>query len=292
MSKLKVALIIKGTEHTRRRDDRNVGLWSYPVDEFEWTHKKPGSTKQRASSYRDFDIIFHEDGGNWIRWLDKKGPPIIYYSIDSTLSYEHYKERYEQGKRSDLILLDQDNPSRFVSTGTPVEMLNYCVNDRLFSPREKKYDVSMLYAKGKLGSQERQVLSQFLQMESKSNGWTWVTGGRKLPKYAEIMGESRISISHPRVFGNRPHRTFDAMACRSMLITGMLPIIRGDLINAGIDYAYYKNASTIPETIHTALAYGQWEEYAERGYRKVIENHTWEIRAKQLREIISHEFGI
>ena len=106
------------------------------------------------------------------------------------------------------------------------------------------------------------------------------------------MSKSKIVVNWPRTSINRPHRVFDTMACRSCLITGRLPDVPFDNRISGYHYVECDSFEDIFKSIGDLLSNDKWQEIAENGYNLVHKQHTWSIRAKQLREIIWKEFKI
>lgn len=280
MKPLRVALIVKNTPAALARADRNMGLFSYAVPEFEWEHFSPGKgfTLDRAAfKRRGFDLVFHEDGGNWGEY-DGGALPIVYYSIDSTLSEEfHFRPRFEQARKADLVLVDHDDLARFTPTGKPVKRLSYAVNDRLFSPHEKVIDVCFHCG----GSEGRGGVRAALAAYCKARGLTYVSGAVDLQTYAAHMGAARVVVNVPRTPRNRPHRVYDALACGAALLTAPLPTVSGETLTAGQGYTVFTDDL---ETQLDALL-PRWQEAAEPG-RAWAARQTWTVRAKELREII------
>jgi glycosyltransferase involved in cell wall biosynthesis len=296
MNPLNVALVVKGSASNYDRNGRNMGWWSYPVPEFTWHHFYLGDPfRENRSRFRDYDLIFIEDGGNYGKFTGE-GPPVAYHIIDSTLSQDHYRVRHEQAKRSDLVLVDHDRLERFVVPGKPVRRFGYCVNDRVFKPLEKSLDFTFYCGtgarKGMPGGVERTELRQYLDGAAKDGGYSFRSGVHPLPLYAENMGKSRVIVNWPRTAINRPHRVFDAMACGACLVTGILPVVSGDCIMPGLHYLDFEDKKELPMIFETVLKNEKWQEIAQKGYELVMLKHTWATRAKELRKMLNEEFGL
>ena len=92
MNPIKVALV--HADHPRHIDSRMVGIWSYPVPEFEVTRfPQEKYVDLSRLQFQEFDVIFQEDARLQVTWNDKGDTPLIYYVVDSTLSANHYRER-------------------------------------------------------------------------------------------------------------------------------------------------------------------------------------------------------
>lgn len=296
MKPLKVALVVKGSPSTRHREDRNMGWWSYAVPEFTWEHFVLGKPYacDVGKQFAGFDLVFHEDGGNWGEYKNKT-IPVVYLSFDSTVTEDHYAERLEQGKQADLILLDHDRAERFAPAGVPVRPFPYCVNDRVYYPRQKDIDISFHCAgSGRAnspGGPERAELRSYLGELAKEHGWSYKSGMVGLDEYSDDMGRSKVIVNWPRTVINRPHRVFDAMASRSCLVTGPLPDVEGDYRRKDTHYIEFARKEELPKILTTLLS-GKWADIALNGYELVRTRHTWRMRALQLRLMLKEVFGL
>lgn len=288
MDVMRVALVVKASNSTVHREDRNMGYWSYPVPDFEWKHFMFGGRRAYANEMNDYDFIFQEDSGP--RYLKGCNRPIVYLAIDSTLSDDHLKSRLERAQQADLILVDMDDLSRFQHLGAPVRRLNYCVNDRVFKDygEEKTIDVSF-HCAGNGTDSERYKVRQMLGTYCKKRGLKYTSGILPLPEYARAMAKSKIVVNWPRTPANRPHRVFDAMACGACLVSGPLPEVDGDERVPNRDYVEVEKVREIPDVIDYLLSSGDWREFGQWGQRLIKKYHTWSNRSKQLRNILQDE---
>jgi spore maturation protein CgeB len=94
----------------------------------------------------------------------------------------------------------------------------------------------------------------------------------------------------PHVKLGRSWRVFDVMASRGALLTMPLPDVSGDGLNAGEHYREYVNTETLERELVYLLDGGHWSRIGMLGYQHVIANHTWSIRAAQLRETLREVF--
>lgn len=289
MKPLRAALIVKNTPASLERDLKNVGYFSYPVPEFTWEYFSPGkgvSLELDAYRRKGFDFVFHVDGGNWCRYTHPT-IPVVYYTIDSTLSENHhFQPRFEQAARADLVLVDHDSLGRFDSCGKPVRRWLYCVNDRLFVPGEKTVDVNFQCG----GSAERSYLRVKLSDLCAANGLVYKSGVRPLPEYAETMGHSKLVVVKPRTNTNRPHRIYDAMAAGALVVSYPFPIDEGEHFRANMNYLDLDTMSL--ETIAHIVEKELWVSFAEMGRRTVLKYHTWATRATELRALLEKELGL
>lgn len=280
MKPLHVALVVKNTPSTFARDDRNMGLFSYAVPEFTWEHLAPGKGFTLSTDdlkRKGFDLVLHEDGGAWGDYLGH-ALPIVYYSIDSTLSEEfHFRPRFEQARKADLVLVDHDDLSRFKGTGKPVHRLRYAVNDRLFYPREKTIDVCFHCG----SSEDRGKLRTDLSVLCRAFGVSYVSGAVDLATYADHVGRSLVVVNLPRTARNRPHRVYDALACGATLLTAPLPTVSGEGLRSGDQYVPL--TEDLEASLERALVHH--ERYAEAGIAWAADQ-TWAVRAKELRGML------
>lgn len=288
---MRVALVVKNSISTQGREGRNMGYWSYPVPEFEWTHFVFGGRQAYADRMNSYDLIFQEDAGP--RDFKDCKAPLVYLAIDSTLSDDHLEARLERAQQADLILVDMDDLARFEHLGIPVRRLNYCVNDRLMKDygEERAIDVSFHCAGN--GHPDRKRVRELLSEFCQKSGLTFESGILPLPEYAKAMARSKIVVNWPRTATNRPHRVFDAMACGACLISGPFPQrIPGDEMVVGRDYLEVEQIADLPMVIDHLLKSGEWRDFGRWGKRLIGKYHTWSIRARQLRQILKEELDL
>lgn len=293
-AKIKVALFVKPTAAPLERERRNMGYWSYPVMQFEWVHFSPHMSTVETKRFNEFDLIFWEDGGTY-KFVKNGGPAVVYMAIDSTLSGPHYHTRLERSKQADLVLVDHDRLERFAG-GAPVRRLGYCVNDLVFEPvKEKKVDVAYHCSsgarKGMPGGYERNELRRKLD-DVCAQTYSYRSGALGLADYARSLAEARVAVNWPRTIINRPHRVLDVMACRTALLTGPIPSLECDLIEEGVHYYTFEEQKDVGAYLQGLLENERWESMAQAGYDLVMEQHTWAMRAAQLRQLLKVELGI
>jgi len=291
MKPLRVALIHR--DSPRSMDNRMVGIWSYPVPEFEWDHypQQKGFQLNRTLFEGEYDLIFYEDGKLYGSFYGGDSVPIVYYVVDSTLSEGHYEQRKQQSEQTDLILVDHDRLKRFKG-GPPVRRLSHCVNDRLFHDYGLHADVDVSYHCRTSGSREREQMGQWLETFCAEHELEYAGGVRIDEGYAQAFNRSKISVNLTRTPTNRPHRMFDALACHTCVLTSILPEVEPVELVSGVHYATYIDRATLAAAILGLLAAGTWERFAENGYQHVMTYHTWEARARELRLILREELGI
>jgi len=289
MRPLRVALVHRDSD--RCMDKRMVGIWSSPVPEFQWHHfpTKKAFVIDR-SHWRGFDIIFYEDGklhGHFVA----SGPPVVYYVVDSTLSDDHLKIRRDQAQYVDLVLVDHDRLNR-LKVGPPVSRLSHCANTELFQDYGLEKDIDVSFHCRTKGSAERLRVEERLHDFCHERGYAYACGTRFDRDYAHSFNRSKITVNVTRTPINRPHRVFDALACRTCMITTPLPRVSGETRRAGRDYLQYNDIPELFTLIDKTLADGSWKGIADAGFELVQEHHSWAVRAKQLRQILNEKLGL
>jgi glycosyltransferase involved in cell wall biosynthesis len=298
MKPLKVALIVKNKPAPKKREDRNMGYWSYEVPQFEWEHFSPGTPFTRdARDFKDFDLIFHEDGGNWGKWTNTSGgPPIVYMVIDSTLTSDHYRARHAQAKQAALVLVDHDRLERFADCGPPVRRFCYCVNDRVFRPYSwnKTQDLNFHCTTGgnHVGSDARRQVRRFLDRVAREYNYTYRSGGIALEDYARSLNASKVTVNLPRTTANRPHRILDAMAAWSCVLTAPFGHVPEDGIYDNEHFKRFRELEDLDDAVVDLIESGAWREFADAGHKHVMARHTWATRAEELREMLKCELSL
>lgn len=289
MNKLRIALV-----HANRPRDfvpgRMVGIWSYDVPEFEIRHfGTPRQFRMKRSDFRLFDVIVREDHKCYGQFINDYDIPVVAYIVDSTLSDDHYQTRLKLARTADLVLVEQDDLARFAACRR-VRRLPYCVNENLYKDYglPKSVDVGM-YCND---TPQRVALGEKLRAFCEQQGYSFEYGRREGTEYAKAFNAAKVCVNLARTPTNRPHRTFDVMACKSCLLTSSLPDISGEERENGVHYATFYDDGGAALAIGVMLESGEWQDVAQAGYDLVREKHTWAVRAKELRQIFYEELGL
>jgi len=293
MKTLLVLLVVKASQSTRERSLRNMGWWSYKVEEFVWDHTDIYTAAGRRWSA--YDLVFIEDVSKGVD-LRKLGMPVVYHSIDDTLSEGHLNQRVKQAGMADLTLVDHGQLNRFKSACGKARRFNYCVNDQICKPLEKEIDVAYHCGSGESrnypGGKERNELRRTLDCICKHNDWSYRSGVMGFPEYTKSMGRARVVVNWPRTVINRPHRVMDAMACGAALLTGPIPMVEGDGFVEGVHYESFRTELELETKLDELLRWQNWEGTAQAGHELVMERHTWQVRARELRQMLNEELGL
>lgn len=287
MKPLRVALV---TRPGSIPGQRNVGAWAYPVPEFIVRHYEvPKGRHLNRVRFSAYDLIVWEDGKSSITW-EGKGPPIAYVIGDSTLSEEHYQARLRLGAQADIILVDWDRLERFEQLGKPVRRFSHCVNDHRFKDWGEPKTVDVAYHVNE-DTPERQELGDWLGMFCQERAYVYDRGTRMGDDYAKAFNRAKVTVDLARNPFNRDHRLFDAMACRTCVLTSPVPVVTGECREARHHYWVYEDFADVGVQIDYLLSVDRWVRIADAGVRLIAGHHTWAVRARELRATLA-ELGI
>lgn len=275
---LNVCLV--SADHPRHTYNRMVGWFGYQVENIGLIHKtyKDKFVSLNRNDFKDFDAVIVEDARLSVFWNGyNNNTAFCYLIVDSVLSKDHYRERHNNSLQYDINLVDQDKLSRFPRS----RRFSYCVNENIFKPAEKIYDVGMLFN----ATPERNQLRDELTLWCNEHGYSFVNG-RRVEDYPLVLAQSKININLSRNPSVRSHRVFDVMACNSMLITSTLPKIDYEYKVKHKDYEEFSSFEGLTELIDTHLKFEIWKDKANSGFELVKNNHTWENRANLLVNIL------
>jgi spore maturation protein CgeB len=271
------------------RDERVIGLFSYAVPQFTWDHCHVSKWAHVAlGDFRDYDVVVIEDGS--FLFPEGTGPPVVGVFWDTNATPAHATTRRMVANECDLALVGHDPLTIFDGIRPPVRRLTYCVNDRVFCDYGQPKTVDVAWHMNTRKSHRRQAA--LTQIDDARNGWLVDvrTIGPTL-EYARAFNRARISMNVKQVDANRPHRVFDAMACKTCVLTDPLPVVEEPVsILPGEHYATFEgNPAPVIEYL---LDSGDWDCIAAAGYAWVHAQHTWRVRAGQLRALLHEELGI
>jgi len=282
---LRVALVHYDTP--RMLGDRSVGIWSYPVPEFEVTHfpQSKHPVVDATSWVDDFDVIVQEDNRCWPEYVNPGKIPMFYYVVDSTLSDEHLYNRQRHASKFDVVMVDLDELELFEAPGRPVWRVSHCVNDRMFvKTGAKTVDVGFHCFRKGPGGKKRQVVARAIEDFCRQHEYTFDTSCPGGARYAAALARERVTIQCNRNPRTRAHRTFDAMACWTALLTETLPHVSYEFSIQNYHYAAWDTLDEMRLWIAYLLGENRWMQFAERGRLLVTRHHTWSFRASTLHE--------
>ena len=122
-------------------------------------------------------------------------------------------------------------------------------------------------------------------------GYTFTSGKRSGEEYPRGFNRAKVSVNLARTTTNRPHRTFDVMACRSCLLTSPWPRVSGEEdVRRGVHYVDFRDADEACQQIDALLETGDWARIADAGYALVQARYTWAALAGRLRATLLDAF--
>jgi hypothetical protein len=283
MRQLRVLLIHRHNDNYRRL----TGWWSYPVPEFLWDERSVDqigfNLDLGGGEAGHYDLAVLDD---WtFGSVNHPTMPLAYVVVDSARSDVQLHRNLKQAEQADLVLVDSDELSKF--SRRKARRFAYAVNETLFYPRPKEYDVAFLC----WPTPERRVIQMVCQEICDRRGWKFLTGTyEKAEDYARAIGSAKIVVHKAHVEQARSWRVFDVMASRGCLLTSHLPSVSDDGIVAGVHYHEYKSVYDLEPIIDNLLDGNTWESAARNGYGHIIAYHTWRARAMQFRQILAEAF--
>lgn len=291
MTPLRVALVHR--DSPRANEQRAVGWWAYDVPEFQVHHipVRKGFVLDLSALAPRHDLVVWEDCGAYGVLVNRGALPVAYVVVDSTLGWDAYRVRYEHATQAGLILVDHDRLDRFDDLGVPVRRLGYAPNDRYYRDygEAKTVDVSMLCHPSDDGARAR--LMTHLARHCAARGYTFTSGKRSGEEYPRGFNRAKVSVNLARTTTNRPHRTFDVMACRSCLLTSPWPRVSGEEdVRRGVHYVDFRDADEACQQIDALLETGDWARIADAGYALVQARYTWSALAGRLRATLLDAF--
>ncbi len=282
MRSKRVLLIHRHNDNYRRL----TGWWSYPVPEFTW--------EERCVNPDNFTLDLSREAGRYdlavlddfaFGTVNHPTIPLAYVVVDSARSDARLKRNLAQAQQADLVLVDSDDLAKF--SGHKTRRFAYAVNEQLFRPHEKLYDVAFIC----WPTPERREVQAACQELCDRRGWSCLTGTwTQAEDYARAIGSATIVVHSSHIKAARSWRVFDVMASRGCLLSSPLPIVSGDGITSGVHYHEYQSTSDLEPMIENLLAGNTWESAAHNGYEHVLSNHTWQRRATQLQQILTEAF--
>lgn len=279
---IKVLLIHRDNDTYRHL----TGWWSYSVPEFTWNtlKVKPVGFVIDMKLAPKADLIVLDD---WIFGkLKNLNTPLAYCTVDSARSIAQLDRNRKQAEGASLILVDSAPLDSFNGLGIPVRRFAYAVNESLFIPREKVYDVAFLC----WPTDERRVVQKACQEICNKHHWSFVTGTYDWDHYARFLSSAKVVVHFPHVKDARSWRVFDTMASRGALLTMPLPDVSGDGLIRGTHYREYNNTESLERELLALLDFGAWKIIGEAGYDHVMKWHTWQVRSAQLRDTLREVF--
>lgn len=278
---IRVLLVHRHNDHYRKL----TGWWSYAVPEFEWEEysvEPVGFKLDLRSEQGRYDLIVLDD---WT-WgtLKHPGIPLAYVVVDSARSDDELQRNLKQAQQADLVLVDSDELGKFKQ---PVRRFAYAVNEKLFCPHPKPYDVAFIC----WPTPPRRVVQELCREICERHNWKYLTGTwDRAADYAAAIGSAKVVVHWAHVPLGRSWRVFDVMASRGCLLSSPLPAVSGDGFVDGVHYHTYTGSLDLEGKLAQLLEGDAWAATAQAGYEHVMACHTWATRAAQLRTMVMEVF--
>ena len=319
MKPLRVLLVHRDQPHRWARTD---GQFAYDVPEFVVAHRAVDKV---------FRLDLNELGGHYdLVWWDegkhKHGPhftpergqrrvKVAYYCLYPTLSEGIYQSRVERARENvDMVLLDHDRLERWAGVGVPVRRCAYSVNEYHYQDNADGRDIDVGFFSVWNYSPERRALNDWLASYCARHGWVYATnGGHGTEDYPQLLARSKVIVHINRTPETRPPRIFDASACGAAVLASRMPEVSGERWTDGIHYVafdepvaqYHDNnehgtrepytdgdCEQVAAGLDWLMTGDNWAAIAHNAQRYVLAEHTWRVRAQQLRQTFTEALGI
>lgn len=218
--------------------------------------------------------------------------PNAYWAFDTHIDEKGYRYRLNRAKQFDNVFLcHKAQIEMFIRDGVDPSKIHYlpvaaetdCYRPYSIMP---KWDWSFI---GHLNSNHRiDLVDRFIKEFGLGDGKGYfgyripqVTGHCVLDDAAKKFSMSRIAINDA-INGDLNMRVFEAMACKTLLLTQDIPTIH-EFFKDGEHLVLYR---TIDEAVELAQNLLRNEErraaIAENGYKEILAKHTYEHRTRDI----------
>lgn len=224
--------------------------------------------------------------------LDWKLPsPNAYWAFDTHIDKKGYDYRLNRAKQFDHVFLCHgDYVKRFIEDGIDPAKIHYlpcAVEDTCYRPYPimEKWDwcfIGFLHSEFRVDLIDR-FIREFGLGDTGYFGWRipQFRGHCVLDDTAKKFSQSRILLN-TSINKDLNLRTFEAMACKQLLLTEDIPPIR-EMFEDGKHLVLFK---TIDEAVEKARYYlahpDERRAIAEAGYKEVIAKHTYDLRVREI----------
>lgn len=219
----------------------------------------------------DAIILLENYDTGWVPDLsDFKGKK-FFWSIDSHIALRKH-QLTEKNNKIDITLCAVSGHERQFQNGI---YFPNAVDTTLFKP----LDIKRRFAVGFCGSY--------------SNREDWINAVEDIRKDIWVLGDRMVECLNQYYIGfNRNvsidvnYRTFEYAACKTMVLTNYTPNIE-NLFEIGKEIIVYGDKQDLKEKVrYYKKNLDKVQEIAERGYQRVIKDHTYKVRAKQILDLL------
>ncbi len=161
------------------------------------------------------------------------------------------------------------------------------VNHRLYRPlgRPRRFYVSFI---GQPHGNRRAVLDALRRegIAVEAWGYGWPRGKISTRQAVEVINQSAVNLNLSNASTGRVDqikgRDFEVPACRALLLTQEVEAL-GDYYTLGSEVLTYRNVDELVEKIRWVLGHAEdTEKVREAGYRRVLQEHTYEKRFQKI----------
>lgn len=231
------------------------------------------------------DIVMNMDWGRFDSTLiSKNSIPNAFWVMESGDDPQNFEKNYLKADKFDLILTPaHDSYLKYKNKGYNVLWWNHFADTNIHK-QYLSFDKfpPVRSTRGQGGSQFMDLLSQIMPNKFiNKNGFIGT-------EYGQFLSSGEIVLQNSR-WKEITRRIFEGMACGKLVITDRLPKETkiDELFTENVDIVYYDTMSDCISKINYYLwNHKARKEIAERGHRKVIENHT----QKQRVDLIIQEY--
>lgn len=209
--------------------------------------------------------------------------PTVYYGIDTHMHKEH---SFREAMRYQNVFFAQKKGVEEYKKETDkknVYWLPCCAEPTIHMPLDVPVTHDVAFVGGidlkEVHLERRKLLCSMIDAGHK------VLIGKAMGLFMSYVYAKAKSVFNVAVKDDLNMRVFEAMACKKPLITNKLGVESGfsELFTAGEDYLEYSNQEELLEKVKYLLAHEEEiKKIAEKGYKKVIEKHTYKIRVKEM----------
>jgi len=245
-----------------------------------------------------FTVLFRDELDRDVvtRIRDELGVVVYNWFCDDHWRYEQFSSRWVDAFTW-ASTTSKDAFRRYQCDGhTNVFLTQWACNTRLCRRLNLPYvyDVSFI---GQPHGSRRKIIealrSQGISVYARGFGWP---GGKvSQSEMVRIFNQSKINLnlSNSSVGGSDQikGRDFEVPGCGGFLITGAIEELR-EYYDVGREVVCYDSVTDLIDKVRYYLAHEQERQMiAENGYRRVIRDHTYEIRLTQVGDMVGVRLG-
>ena len=293
------------------------GFFQYPVPEFIVTHLKlPKAFRTKLFEYRQFDILFLDDGKykDYSRFIPAPPhdtypiPQVAMYALYPTLTPGHFRRRVERARNNaDFVLVDHDNIKRWkMATGRSCFRMPYCVDENRYCDRGYIRDIDVGFYCVYGWNKERPAMDRWLESFCQRQGYTYhTTHGKSIGEgYADLLSRTKVVVHMNRTPNTRAPRIFDVSASGAAILTNPTPPVSGEqwpnhptfTWPCSESYTIFDpkeipvytdiDCAQVADSLNWLLMEDNWKRAAQPMNDFFLQYHSWEVRASLLYSLL------